>query len=232
MSPPSQSAPTLAPLLAHARLIESYMAGYCAINSECSVELYISCYSDEFLLLACPEALNLSAAFIANETGEEAFVGIHINEQFAHLLSSHTTLETLLTSREGLNAFLILVEEISHFHHYVMSAESDGQVSRFDLELQAEVDKVIIGALALIDTFGRPHISELIHLLFNESIIHGTLTDYALASKLAEKFWKKNFDQLGSNIIFDSRFRRLLQQASRKNGEEKIRILDTTIQAA
>ena len=43
---------------------------------------------------------------------------------------------------------------------------------------------------------------------------------------------KKNLDQLGTNLIFDSRFRKLIQQASRKNGEEKIRILDTTIQAA
>jgi hypothetical protein len=232
MSTTDDTSQQLSRLLAHARLIESYMVGYIGTNSGCAVEQYINCYPDEFLALVCPEALNLPAAFIANETGHEAFVGIHISEEFAKLLDAHETLETLLSNREGLNAFLVLVEEISHFHNYVISAETDGQLSRFDLELQAEVDKVIIGALALIATFGRPHLNELVHLLFNESIICGTLTDYALASKLAEKFWKKNLHQLGSNILFDSRFRRLLQQASRKSGEEKIMILETIIQAA
>lgn len=232
MSTPYDTSQTLSRLFAHARLIESYMAGYMGINSGCPVEQYINCYPDEFLALVCPDALKLSAAFIANEAGHEAFVGIHISQEFVQLLDAHATLDTLLSSREGLNAFLILVEEISHFHNYVLSAESNGKLSRFDLELQAEVDKVIIGSLALIGTFGRPHLNELVHLLFNESIICCTLTDYALASKLAEKFWKKNLHQLGSNMLFDSRFRRLIQEASRKSGEEKIMILETIIQAA
>jgi hypothetical protein len=220
------------PIVVYARIIESYMIEYCATYSGCAVESYIQSYSPEFLRLSCPDALDLPAAFIANETDHETFVGIHINEEFSQILLAHPTLSSLLASREGLNAFLLLAEEISHFQHYVISAETDEKLSRFDLELQAEVDKIVIGALAMMDTFGRSHINELIHLLFNDSVIHGTMTDYVLVSKLAEKFWKKNIHQLGTNIIFDSRFRRLIQQASRKNGVEKIRLLDTTILAA
>ncbi|MEI6397415.1 MAG: hypothetical protein WCO71_01475 [Pseudomonadota bacterium] len=157
---------------------------------------------------------------------------IHISEELAETLSAHQNLSTLLNHREGLDAFLILTEEISHFHHYVTSADKNTKLSRFDLELQAEIEKVIVGSLALIETFGKSQTQELILILFNESIIKGTLTDYALASKIAEKFWKDNIKKLGPSIVFDSRFRSIIRQAATLNGDDKIRALEISILAA
>ena len=216
----------------HARAIESYLTEYRGLRSEHSVELFIQSFSEEFLRACCPEALALSATFIADETHAEAFVGIHISEELAETLSAHQNLSTLLNHREGLDAFLILTEEISHFHHYVTSADKNTKLSRFDLELQAEIEKVIVGSLALIETFGKSQTQELILILFNESIIKGTLTDYALASKIAEKFWKDNIKKLGPSIVFDSRFRSIIRQAATLNGDDKIRALEISILAA
>ena len=217
---------------AHARAIESYLTAYRGMKSEHSVEYFIQNFSLEFLTACCPEAVDLQAVFIADETRDEAFIGIHISEELTRSLSNHQSLRTLLNHRDGLNAFLVLAEEISHFHHYVTSAAKNTMLSRFDLELQAEIEKVIVGSLALIDTFGKSHTHELIHILFNESTINGNLTDYALASRLAEKFWKENIRKLGPSILFDSRFRNLIRQASLRTGDDKIRALEKNILAA
>jgi hypothetical protein len=230
MSPETEN--RLQNLRSHARAIEAYLTAYRGLRSEHSVEHFIQNFSDEFLRACCPEALELHAVFIADETRDEAFIGIHISEVLADTLSEYQNLSGLLSHREGLNAFLVLAEEISHFHHYVSSADKNTSISRFDLELQAEIEKVIVGSLALIDTFGRSHTQELIHILFNESTISGKLTDYALASRLAEKFWKENLRKLGPSIIFDSRIRALIRQAAVRNGEHKIRALETDILAA
>jgi hypothetical protein len=219
-------------LRSHACAIDFYLTEYRGLRSEHTVEHYIQNFSDDFLKACCPEALQLPAVFIADETRDEAFIGIHISQGLADTLSSHQSLGTLLNNREGLNAFLILAEEISHFHHYVTSADKNTTLSRFDLELQAEIEKVIVGSLALVETFGKSHTQELIHILFNESAITGQLTDYALASKIAEKFWKENIRKLGPSIVFDSRFRELIRQSALRNGDDKIRALETNILAA
>jgi hypothetical protein len=222
----------LSPLCRHALSIEHYMATYCSIHIAEPAHKFIESFSKEFLEHTCPEAIDLPAAFIVNEVNDEFFIGIHLSHAITQELSSHDDLKALLDHREGLNAFLILAEEISHFHHWCNMTEVKKPLSRFDLELQAEMEKVIVGSLALIDTFGRSHIRELIQILFNESTIHGQLTNYILASRLAERFWKENLKTLGPELIFDARLRKLLQHISQLTGEDKRRLVSLNLSAA
>ena len=217
----------------HAAYIERLIDDYRGHKSHHSALPYLANYSNEFLDEICPQAVGLPAAFLVEESSnEEAFVGIHVSTPIVDVLSNYSSPAELLTDRRGLTAFLILAEELSHFHHYINMAESNRTISRFDLELQAELDKVVISALALTDFFGRTHLRELIVLIFNQCSFKGTLTDYQLASKIAEKFWKEHVRILGPDLIFDQKFRAHLHHASRLTGEDKRRILDRPIQAA
>jgi hypothetical protein len=219
-------------LCGHTLSIEHYLATYCGVHIAEPAHKFIENFPKEFLEHTCPEALELPAAFIVNEVNDEFFVGIHLSHALKQELSSHHDLRALLDHREGLNAFLILAEEISHFHHWCNMTEAQRPLSRFDLELQAEIEKVIIGSLALIDTFGRSHIHQLIQILFDESTFHGQLTNYILASRLAERFWKENLKTLGPELIFDARLRKLLQHLSQLTGEDKKRLISQTLSAA
>lgn len=49
----------------------------------------------------------------------------------------------------NLNAFLIVIEGVSHFHYLVWNAVHARQVTQLELELQAEVDKYITATLLL-----------------------------------------------------------------------------------
>jgi hypothetical protein len=80
--------------------------------------------------------------------------------------------------------------------------------------------------------FGKPHLVELVEIVFNQSVVHGTVTDYKHVSKIAEKFWKENLSILGPRLIFDRRFRAHIHKVSRIFGPEKRRFLAEKIQAA
>jgi len=216
----------------YAGVIEDIISDYHGYYIEISSLPYLNTFTDDFLLSYCPDAITLPATFIIDEQVDETFIGIHLSSQLRETLESEPNLATLVTNHTGLNAFLILAEEISHFHHYVHMLQSKTPLSRLDLELQAELDKIIITALTMNKLFGKSYITELIRLIFDESTIHGTLTDYQKASKIAEKFWKDNLSSFGPNLIFNGKFRAHLHKASRISGSEKRRLLQEKVRAA
>jgi hypothetical protein len=212
--------------------IEKTLIDYCAVPLQTNVAGYIQCFSDEFLSQTCSEALNLPASCIVDERSEDLFIGIHVNISLIETVNAHPSIDQLVSTNIGLNAFLTLIEEISHFHHILNRACSNSKISRFDLELQAEVEKAIIASIVVHNAFGKSHVQEIVTLLFDHSVINGTLTNYALASKLAERFLKENINQHGPNVIYDPRFRKLVQKAANYNGSDKIEILSTKLSAA
>jgi hypothetical protein len=222
----------LSPVQKHALVIESYLTDYCRMDSQLSAASFIASFSEAFLEEVCPEVRGLPAALIISESADEAYLEIHLSKEIYTKLMSEPNLPDLLNHREGLNSFLILAEEISHFHHYLRNAEIGAPVRRFDLELQAEIDKLVIGSLILNKIFGQSQTNQLTHILFNEVSFHGSMTDYALASKITEKFWKYHLTLLGKNMIFNSRFRRIIQIMTRTSGDEKIRLLNSEMKNA
>lgn len=215
-----------------ANLIELTIADYRGYGLRLSATDYIQTYSDSFLQDVCPEALKLPGAFLLNEGPDETFIGIHLNANVMQTLNSKQSLVDLLRDPSGLNAFLILSEEISHFHHYLQMLEARRSISRFDLELQAELDKIIVISLITKNLFGKTHLQEILSIVFDHSEFHGTITNYQTASKIAEKFWKMSVTNLGPKLIFDSRFRKQFFEASLITGDEKRRLLDKKLRAA
>jgi hypothetical protein len=110
--------------------------------------------------------------------------------------------------------------------------ETGRAISHFDLELQAEIDKIVITSLVMKQIFGQTHMRELVLLLFNQSKLIGHLTDYKLASRIAERFWKSHLSDFGPSMLFDQRIRAHLNRIFLATGDEKRRILQTNVQAA
>jgi hypothetical protein len=216
----------------HVVAMEQIIGEYLGYKSQLSAVSYIHTFSDSTLESYCPEVVDLPAAFIIEEQENDTFIGIHISDDLYQILESHSDTSELLKSRVGLDAFLILAEEVSHFHYYLHRLDAHKQISRFDLELQAELDKIVITAITMAKLFGQPHLVELVEIVFNQSVVHGAVTDYHLVSKIAEKFWKENLSILGPRLIFDGRFRAHIHKASRISGSEKQRFLAEKIQAA
>lgn len=208
-----------------AREVEAELCAYLGHQPNYSSADFITSLDESFIKEVCPEAQGLPAALVVWEEEKTSNVSIHFRDDIFDILNRTTNDRTLLSSNEGLTSFLILIEEISHFHYYVRNAESHTKITRFEMELQAELEKPIIAALIFAKSFGRPHVNQLTNIIFDNSVIHGSMTDYKLASKLAEKFWKNHLQTLGDTIVSDSSFRRLVQTISRRTGQEKQRSL-------
>lgn len=120
-------------------------------------------------------------------SGEDAYLGIFFSEDIRQKLTEISPFLSL--NRRNIDAFCVLVEELSHFHLICQRSARRREVSRLELEWQAEVDKVLLSALLLREQLGTWHIDDLTNLLFDQALVDPT-PPYPEAHKQAEKFWR------------------------------------------
>lgn len=129
-----------------------------------------------------------------------------------------------------LDAFLVAVEEISHFHLISNRAVLDRSVSLLELECQAEVDKFLVGALHLTSHLGAAKLGPLFELLFEQaSFSHAAKLElYETASHFAGKFLKNILrqGQHHSSILWDDKTRELFKAFYRANWTDKQQLLN------
>lgn len=150
---------------------------------------------------------------------DHLFIGLHINDDVAGVLSKYNPIIKL--SNTNLDAFCVLVEEISHFHLIANRASQNLQVSKIELEWQGEIDKLLISAMLLEEQSGDPHVLQLARCLFDEASITSDhdFKRYEEASRYAAQFWF-NF---GHNTHFlNGRIRKILIRAYRASWQQKI----------
>jgi hypothetical protein len=93
---------------------------------------------------------------------------------------------------DNLADFWLALEGVSHFVYLAWNAGLDKPVTRFELELQAEVDKFVLTALLLATRQGRAP-DALHHGLFRRcrlepSLDHASRARYRVASRYAEAY--------------------------------------------
>jgi hypothetical protein len=208
------------------KVIDDHLSNYCGVGVKLSSAPFICSVPDSFLLQHCSEVVNLPAAFIALDLEDEAFLAIHLSDFVRERIVSAKDTPQLISTRDGLDSLLILIEEISHFHHYVECASDQMTISRFDLELQAELEKVAVCSLITSEIFGRSYIVELIKIIYNESLIHSDLTDYGRVSRIAERFWKHHLTKYGPMLLNDHLFRKNFKKFAQSMGTSKHDLLD------
>lgn len=92
-------------------------------------------------LRASPEKLLL------RQSASELDVSLYIKQDIIDLLTDDNPMHDL--HRGNINAYLIALEGVSHFIYLAWNAHYDREVSLFELELQAEVDKYIFTMILL-----------------------------------------------------------------------------------
>ncbi len=221
--------PTSHHIQRNASLIESILCSYMGYDIHQASKDYITSLPTTTLEDLCPSALNLPASLIVVEDATTAHISIHLRDDFYAILDGQGIDKMLFNNEDDLSALLILSEEISHFHYYVRHALTGTKVTRLEMELQAELEKIIISTLLFHKLFGHSHIHFLTKKVFDESTITGSLTDYEYASKHAEKFWKLHVQALGEDLLHNSSFRRYLQQIGRRTGLSKQQLMSEGI---
>ena len=206
--------------------VDQHLSLFCGVPVSLSSFDFICTLSPEFILEHCPEVDGLPGSFVAINNSEEAFVSIHFDSSIFNLLNTSGDIATLLENEGGLSATLIVTEEISHFHHFVNCANENRTISKLHLETLAEIQKVAVSALIAAEILGDHHIHPIIDYVFNQSHVHGTMTNYRLASKNAERFWKKSIQRYGKGLLSNYKFRDDLRNISRSIENPEGRISD------
>ena len=161
-----------------------------------------SYYGFEIELSACdcllaPEpddrtAAPFGALLVAQEDG--LYVGLKFNQ---------CTLEQAVVFDESepytphrINALLVIIEEVSHFHLLTQRARSDLATTQLELEWQAEVDKLIILPELVGESGGRVLLPGLRHfLVLGFKLCDGLSPEetmrYREATRYLDLFWQK-----------------------------------------
>ncbi len=157
---------------------------------------------------------------IENKTEDEVFIGACLDEKITENLAAMNPLVVL--NKENLNAFCVLVEEISHFHLLVNRAKAGLGVTKVELEWQAEIDKLLFSAEILRFQSGKTHIVPLLKLIFDQCEIIESPDKplYIQANKLAATFWYKAVSEYKEPTTVRD-FRSTLQKLYRVDWDEK-----------
>lgn len=115
-------------------------------------------------------------------------VGVYFDPTIIDHLKNSNPLESL--HADNLDAFCVLIEEISHFHLVTNRAQKGRGVSRLELEWQGEIDKVLLAGNFLLQQTGFSHLPQLAQLIFDHSVCYSKDEDlYEEAVHYAARHW-------------------------------------------
>lgn len=154
----------------------------------------------EFLLTDRARLAGISSArhcdeqLLLAEEGDTLSMALYIDQEVMRRLAGRDPMAAL--THENLADYLTAAEGVSHFVYVAWNTGFDKPVTLLELELQAEVDKYVLGALLLsAQNAGRfPH--ELHRVLFERARIDpvaaaGREGLYRMASRYAARFCRR-----------------------------------------
>lgn len=131
------------------------------------------------------------AAVLVEASTDEAFVGVGFDKEVVERLAAEPPLSGLRSS--NLDIYCVLIEEVSHFTLLMSRMQEGRSVTRLELELQAEIDKVILCAATLERHYGKVFLAPLVRSLFDQSkvINQEDAGLYETANSIAARFWHR-----------------------------------------
>lgn len=169
------------------------------------------------------------AGLVVNETGKEAFVGIFLDDGLLQKLVEAPPMSEL--NHDNLDAFSVLVEEISHFMMLATRLSANRGVSRLEMELQGEMDKMLTAATLLQQQAGDPHVEHLTHIMFDRSTVVSPWhrETYNEANHVAGRFWhgiRRRMVGGGDREQIMTEVGQVMRQSYSATWDEKQRLMD------
>lgn len=120
------------------------------------------------LCRANPTTLNpySKESMIIIRSDDEIYIAIYIDPEIIKNLAK-IDLNKFRLTEENIQDLCIAIEGVSHFLYFFVHAISKVELSRFELELQAEIDKFVILTLCLIGDCDNPLHGTIISRLFD-----------------------------------------------------------------
>ncbi len=139
-----------------------------------------------------PRAAN--EKLLISHSGDGIDVALFLHDNIVKHLEEHDPLESL--NDGNLHEFWVALEGISHFIYLAWNAQYDREISLFELELQAEVDKFITAILlfAQQQDMQQPRkllVKLFIKLQFDSALQENELARYSMANHYAYRYCEK-----------------------------------------
>jgi len=170
-----------------------------------------------------PEFHGRAGVFLAFDDAEDnLYIGIHFADEIRSRLEAVDP--TVRLSEQNLDAFCVLIEEISHFH--LILNRTDLGVSKLELEWQGEIDKLLICAELLATQSGNDHLAALARRLFDTADI--VAEDHELyweATRYAARFW---FQAVREGHL-SPRLKQLLRRSYQAAWADKLALLESPV---
>lgn len=126
-----------------------------------------------------------SERLLLRQSADNLDVTLYVDDQILANLSDSDPYRRL--DRDNLNEFLIALEGVSHFHYLIWNATHAKQVTQFEMELQAEVDKYVTATM-LLDAQGSEAAPGALH----ESLFSAVAFDPLLDAASGERYRAAN----------------------------------------
>ena len=180
--------------------------------------------ASDFLLCTPPHRDSPRACVFLSQDDEYLDLGIYFHSDIIESCHHHNPLQEL--TQYNLDVLCCLAEEISHFHMILLHRHT--KITRLDLELQGEIDKLLIASLLLFNQSGRFHLHPLIHIIFHNPHFSNEDPVYVESNKMAAQFWKQAIaNGLGDRFhLFDPTFRRLMANNLRTRLQHRKNIIE------
>ncbi len=139
--------PPLAPTRRLVASIQKHLAAIYRIEPSAEASQYLLGDAQHAHLTASADLPRLQGQLLVLEEKDEVWIGLYLDRRVRGALASRDPY--LRLDARNLDPFLTAVEETSHFIYLLWSLGNGRPVSRFELELQGEVDKFASSALLM-----------------------------------------------------------------------------------
>jgi len=150
--------------------------------------------TDRAHLAGIPAARACDEQLLVAEEGDTLSLALFIDEGVLHRLASQDPLDAL--TQDNLADYLTVAEGLSHFVYVAWNTGFDKPVTLLELELQAEVDKYVLGVWLLSRQNAGRFPRELHRALFDRTRVdpvaaEGRVGLYQTASNYAARFCRR-----------------------------------------
>lgn len=162
------------------------------------------------------------AAVFLTQVEDALEIGIYIQDEVLEILDRHHPHNEL--NLHNLDAYCVLIEELSHFHLLLQRCKNGRGVSKLELEWQGEIDKLLIAGLLMSEQRKMSCFKDLHKTIFEECTLSADPV-YQEASHYAAKCWHRLLPKCRELSAVPKQILPVLQDAYDASWTKKIRII-------